>query len=92
MEVPRIDHDAAGVGAVDEDGDVMMIGFGMGERAVQHDVDRVVHRFVGVQLDDDDPIPVVVDQCHRTGAVRGFTRRTVITPRGVHNGGEQVVR
>ena len=50
---------------VDEDGDVLLVGFGLGEGVVQHDVDRIVHRLVGVQLGDDDPIPVRVEQMRK---------------------------
>ena len=62
MEVPGVDHDVAGVRVADEDGDVVMVGFGLGEGVVQHDVDLVGHGPVGVQLGDDDPIPVRVEQ------------------------------
>ena len=62
MEVPGVDHDVAGVRVVDEDGDVVMVGFGLGEGVVQHDVDRVGHGLVGVELGDDDPILVRIEQ------------------------------
>ena len=62
MEVPGVDRHVAGVRVVDEDGDVVMVGLGLSEGVVQHDVDLVVHGPVGVQLGDDDPIPVRVEQ------------------------------
>ena len=62
MEVPGVDHDMAGVRVVDEDGDVVMVGFGLGEGVVEHDVDVIGHGPVGVHLGDDDPIAVRVEQ------------------------------
>ena len=100
MEVPGVDHDVAGVRVVDEDRDVVMVGFGLREGVVQHDVDLVGHGLVGVELGNDDPIlvrveqvgqpdhddVVVVDQCHPyRRPLEASRRRTVIIPRGVHN-------
>jgi hypothetical protein len=99
MEVPRVDHDVAGVRVADKDGDVVMVGFGLGEGVVQDHVDLVVDALVRVQLRDDDPIPVaieqmgepdhddvvVVDQRHPHWRVRRLHGSTVFTPRGVHN-------
>ena len=61
MEVPGVDHDSAGAGIVDQDRDLVVVGLRLGERVVQHDVDRVVQRAVGVDLGDDDPVAVAVE-------------------------------
>ena len=48
MEVPGVDDDVAGVRIAHEDRDVLMVGFGLREGVVQHDVHCVVHGLVGV--------------------------------------------
>ncbi len=62
MEVPGVDRDVACLRVANEDGEIVLVGFGLGEGVVQHDVGRVVHGSVGVELDDDDPILVGIEQ------------------------------
>ena len=39
-----------------------MVGFGLGEGVVQHDVNLIGHGPVGVELGDHDPIAVRIEQ------------------------------
>ena len=83
----------AGVRAADEHLDVVVVGFGLGERVVQDDVDVVDNRLVGGQLGDDDAVPVAVEEMgetdhHNVVVVdeRDVDRRQAInrnTPKGV---------
>ena len=66
MEVPGVDHDPAGAGVVDEDADLVVVGLGLGERVVQHDVDVVLDRLVGVDLGDHDPVAVLIEHVRQT--------------------------
>ena len=61
MEVPGVDHDSARPRVVDQDADLVVVGLGLREGVVEHDVDGVVERLVGVDLGDDDPVAVVVE-------------------------------
>ena len=61
MEVPRVDDDAARVGVVDQHVDLVVICFRLGERVVEHDVDVVGDRLVGVDLGDHDEVAVGVE-------------------------------
>src|SRR5215203_985846 len=60
-EVPGVDDDASGVRVADEHRDLVVVGLGLGERVVEHDVDDVVDRAVGVELGDDDLVAVLVE-------------------------------
>ena len=51
-------HHLSGVPAGDQDRDVLLIGFWLGERVVQGGVDRVAQGFGGVDLGDDHPAGV----------------------------------
>ena len=62
VEVPRVDDDTAGAGVGDEHLDVVVVGFGLGERVVEDDVDVVDDRLVGGDLGDDDAVAVAVEQ------------------------------
>ena len=66
MKVPRVDGYTAGVRAADEYLDVVVVGFGLGERVVQDDVDVVDNRLVGGQLGDDDAVAVAVEEMGET--------------------------
>ncbi len=97
MEVPGVDDDAVGVRAVDEDLDLAAVGFGLGERVVERDVDGVVERLVGVDLGNEDTIAiraqhagdagqhdvVVVDQSDQDRLGFGRHDPTINLPRGV---------
>jgi hypothetical protein len=51
-----------GVRAVDEDVDVFTVGFWLGERVVEDDVDIVEDRLVRVELSDHDSVAIGVQQ------------------------------
>ena len=61
MEVPGVDDDSPRVRVRDEDLDLVVVGLGLREGVVQHDVDVIDHGSVGVDLGHDDAIAVVVE-------------------------------
>jgi len=83
VEVPGVDHHAAGARVGHEDGDLGLVGLGLGERVVQHDVHDVLDSLVRVDLHDAHAVAislehaghpeehdvVVVDQRHRNHRV-----------------------
>ena len=62
MEVPGVDDHPARAGIAQQLGDLDVVGFGLRERVVQHHVDTVADRGVRVDLSDDHPIAVVVEE------------------------------
>ena len=65
VEVPGVDDDPARSGLRDQDADLVVVGLRLREGVVQHDVDDVLDRLVGVDLGDDDPVPVAVEHAGR---------------------------
>lgn len=61
VKVPRVHHDSVGTWIGHQHTDLVMIGLGLGERVVQHDVHRVVDGHGGVEFGDDDAIAVAVE-------------------------------
>ena len=58
VKVPRVHHNPVGARIGHQDADLFVVGFGLGERVVQDDVDGVfdVHR--RVEFGDDDAVTV----------------------------------
>ena len=97
MEAPGVDDDATGARIGDEDADLVVVGFGLGERVVQHDVDRVRDVHGGIEFGDDHAVPVplehachahdhhvvVIDECHGDRALRCRRHRDEFTLPGV---------
>ena len=61
VRVPGVDDYSSGAGVVEQDGDFVVVGFGLGEGVVQDDIDDVRDGFVGVQFGDADPVLVRVE-------------------------------
>ena len=61
MKVPGVDHDSARARVRDQNSDLLVIGFRLGERVVQHDVDGVLDWLVRVEFGDDDAVAVLVE-------------------------------
>ena len=66
MEIPRVDDDAAGVGIVDQHVDLVVVCFGLGKRVVEHDVNVISERPIGVDLGDHDEIAVGVEHVRQS--------------------------
>ena len=62
VEVPRVDGHAAGVRTLDQRFDVLLVRLALGEVVVERDVDGFTYALGQVDLDDDDPILVAVEQ------------------------------
>jgi hypothetical protein len=61
VEVPGVDDDAARGRVRDEGRELVVVGLGLGERVVEHDVDAVGERRGGVDLGDGDAVAVLVE-------------------------------
>ena len=61
MEVP-CRPDPAGVGVVDQDFDLVVVGLWLGERVVQHDVNVIDDWAVRVDLGNDDAVVVSIEE------------------------------
>jgi hypothetical protein len=66
LEVPGVDDDAMLTGMLYEHPDLAEVGFRLGEAVVEDDVDVVGYWLVGVDLGDDDPIAVLVEEVGET--------------------------
>ena len=85
MKVPGVDHNSACARIGDQNGDLLVIRFRLGERVVQDDVDGVLDWHVRVEFGDHHAVAVlvehvghahqhhvvVVDERHGDRAVRG---------------------
>jgi hypothetical protein len=99
VEVPRVHGDVAGMGVLDQHLDVVVIGFWLRERVVQHDVDVVTHGLVRVEFGDDDAVGVWIEEVGQAdhddvvvvdkGDADGWSSMghgsTVFIRRGAHN-------
>ena len=66
VKVPRVHHYSAGTRISDQNGDLFVIRFRLGERVVQDDVDRVVDWRIRVELSDDDAVAVLIEHVGHT--------------------------
>src|SRR5690242_10046000 len=61
VKVPRVHHDSACAGVGDQLADLLVVRFRLGERVIQHDVDRIVDGHGGVDLGDHHTVSVSVE-------------------------------
>ena len=61
MKVPGVDHDSACARIGNQNGDLVVIRFRLGEGVVQHDVDGVLDRLIRVELGDKHAVAVLVE-------------------------------
>ena len=90
LQVPRVDDDAAAAGVPHQLRHLLLVGLRLREAVVEHDVDDILNRLVGVDLGHDHPIAVtiedlghaqdddvvVVDERHRDGGRSARGRRS----------------
>jgi hypothetical protein len=67
VEVPGVNDHPAGARIGEQYVDVTVVGLGLAERVVKRDVYRGGQRFVGVDLDDRDPLPVGLEHAGQAG-------------------------
>jgi hypothetical protein len=61
MKVPRVDDNSARTRIRDQNGDLLVVRFGLGKRVVENDVDVVHDTLVRIDFHDDDTIAVSVE-------------------------------